>query len=115
LSNRRACTHKSERGVNRMKKFQTRLVRLENGMRVIPAEDCSPTISAIKEACADGRIPEAACLLVDYLEPKLQKCGDDQRALAEFVLQGDPVLSKLDINSLEQIRDYCDQIQEESA
>ncbi|MGB7061148.1 MAG: hypothetical protein WBF13_02195 [Candidatus Zixiibacteriota bacterium] len=96
-----------------MRNTARRLTKLEQTAQATAIiKDASSTLAAIEDACSDGRISEAAHRLWNYLQDRSGKRGDDQDALVQVVLQ-DPVLSKLSLSSLVQIRDNCKEMREE--
>ena len=97
-----------------MKRAARRLTKLEQTTRAAAlSRNSSSVLSAIENACSEGRIAEAALISWNYLEGQIAKYENDQDAVVQLVLQ-DPVLSKLSVNSLVQIRDFCKEMRGES-
>lgn len=96
-----------------MRNTAGRLTKLEQTAQATAIiRDASSVLVAIEAACSDGRISEAAYSLWNYLQDRSGKRGNDQDAVVLVVLQ-DPVMSKLSLSSLVQIRDYCKDMQGE--
>lgn len=92
-----------------MKNIDTRLAALERTTQGRMTRNLSSTLSAIEDACSEGRIPGAALVLLEHQVAQVEKRNiifDGSTAAFERFLSQDPVVNGLSSSADAQLVEY---------